>query len=243
MSEPRFFIDDALEISEGFRLPDAVAHHMCSVLRKKSGDAIVLFNGRGGEYKATITQVEKKDVIVTITGFDEIERESPLAITLVQGISKGQRMDITLQKAVELGVKHIVPLQNQRSTVQLKGERIQSRMNHWQQVVISACEQCGRNTIPELLLPMSVDEWLAKDTNSRKLLLAPGGKYKLSNLPDSQEATSILVGSEGGLTETEINEATASGYISINIGPRIFRTETAAIVTLSLCQGLWGDLS
>ena len=244
MSLARFYIDENLSIGSEQLLPETVAHHLKTVLRKQMDDEIILFNGQGGEYKSRICKIDKKQVFIEVLSFQDIERESPLSITLAQGISKGQRMDITLQKAVELGVSRIVPIRNQRSTVQLKEDRKASRMNHWRQVIISACEQSGRNRIPELLSPCSLDEWLEQDSNAHKLLLAPEGEKSLRALEinDKTPYISLLTGSEGGLTDGEINQACDSGYAAVKMGPRVFRTETAALVAISVCQSLWGDL-
>lgn len=242
MSLSRFFINETISSGCEKQLPADVSHHLKNVLRKQQGEHVILFNGLGGEYEAEIIHLAKKDVHVHIIEFRDIERESPLDITLAQGISKGQRMDFTIQKAVELGVHKIAPILNQRSNIQLKDDRKENRLKHWQQVIISACEQSGRNTIPELFMPMSVSEWLEQDTNSRKLVLAPEGQTRLSSLKGTHEKTSILIGSEGGLSQDEINRAIDKGCLSVQMGPRIFRTETAALVVLSACQSLWGDL-
>ncbi len=243
MSLSRFYIKDELVIGCEKLLAAEVSHHLKNVLRKQLDEHVILFNGQGGEYEAEITNITKKQVHVQILAFRDIERESPLSITLAQGISKGHRMDYTLQKAVELGVHKIIPIQNQRSNVQLSENRTASRLNHWQQVIISACEQCGRNRLPTLLSPMSVDDWLEQDDNPRKFVLAPDGKIRLSSLKISNEDISILIGSEGGLNVEETGKAIKNGYESIQMGPRVFRTETAALVVISACQALWGDLS
>ena len=243
MTISRFFIEQPLANQELIDLPEKVAHHLVTVLRKKPAEKLILFNGDGFEYQASIEQIRKKQVSVRIHQHTELDNESPLNITLAQGISKGQKMDMTLQKAVELGVKRVVPIMNERSTVQLKAERIDSRMAHWQQVIISACEQCGRNRIPELIPPMTVEDWGQNDNADHKLLLSPEAKHSLSSVAvKPADSISLMVGSEGGLNQHEIEQLLQAGYQNIQLGPRILRTETAALVMLSLCQAQWGDL-
>ena len=243
MPQSRFYLEDTLQINGEIALPVKVAHHARAVLRMQEHDDLILFNGQGGEYAARIVSINKKELRVQILGFRDIDCESPLAITLVQGISKGQKMDFTLQKAVELGVSKIVPIRNQRSNVKLQANRKESRMQHWQQIIISACEQCGRNSLPELLKPLTVDEWLEQDNNPRKLILLPEGDGDLSVLSKSRDSISLMIGSEGGFNQLEIDQAMNCGYQAMAIGPRILRTETAALVALSVCQTLWGDFA
>lgn len=242
MSRARFFIDDELIVGEKRKLPKDVSHHMMTVLRKRVSDQVVLFNGRGGEYVASIIAANKRDIEVELLSHNPIERESSISVTLAQGIGKGQRMDLVIQKAVELGVHYIVPLKNQRSNVSLKGDRLTSRMQHWRQVVMSACEQCGRNTLPQVSSPLTVEEWISGDDNPAKLILVPGTNKGISEVISNPNQISLLIGSEGGLTEEEIQQAMNSGYECISMGTRILRTETAALAALSACQTLWGDL-
>ena len=243
MTISRFFTAQPLVGQELIDLPEKVAHHLVTVLRKKPTEKLILFNGDGYEYHASIEQIRKKQVSVRIHQYTEVDTESRLNITLAQGISKGQKMDMTLQKAVELGVNRVVPIMNERSTVQLKADRIESRMAHWQQVIISACEQCGRNRLPELITPMSVEDWSHTDNSDHKLLLSPRAEHSLSSVVvKPNESISLMVGSEGGLSDHEIEQLMQAGYRNIQLGPRILRTETAALVMLSLCQAQWGDL-
>ncbi len=242
MAEPRFYIPQSL--AEGMRLalPATAAHHAARVLRLRSGDAVTLFNGQGGEYAARIAAVGKHDVDVEIGRHDPIERESPLTVTLVQAISSGERMDLTIQKAVELGVARIVPVESERSVVRLQGERARKRLEHWRQVVVSACEQCGRNRIPEVRMASALDAWLAtKEDDAARWVLLPGADTALRDLPRPQPLIELLVGPEGGLTHAEADAARRSGYQAVRLGPRVLRTETAAPALLSALQALWGD--
>lgn len=242
MSVPRFHVPQSL--AEGMRLalPAAAAHHAARVLRLHGGDAVTLFNGRGGEYAARIAAIGKRDVEVEIGRHDPVERESPLAVTLVQAVSSGERMDLTIQKAVELGVTRIVPVASERSVVRLQGERADKRVAHWQQVAISACEQCGRNRIPEVRMISPLDVWLAAEvSDALRWVLLPGAHTVLRDLPRPQKQIDLLVGPEGGLTEAEAEAARRAGYRPVRLGPRVLRTETAAPALLAALQALWGD--
>jgi 16S rRNA (uracil1498-N3)-methyltransferase len=242
MSNPRFYVPVALTASAPLALPEAAAHHAAHVLRLRSGDGVTLFDGRGGEYAARIIAIGKRDVSVAIERHDPVERESPLPVTLVQALSSGERMDLTIQKAVELGVARIVPVESERSVVRLKGERAEKRVAHWQQVVISACEQCGRNRIPEVRMISPLAVWLAAEvTDAQRWLLLPGADAALRDLPRPQKPIELLVGPEGGLTDAEVDAAQRAGYQPVRLGPRVLRTETAAPALLAALQALWGD--
>jgi len=223
-------------------LPSAAAHHAARVLRLRAGDAVTLFNGQGGEYAARIVAIGKRDVEVEIGRHDPVERESLLAVTLVQSISSGERMDLTIQKAVELGVTRIVPVESARSVVRLDGERAAKRQQHWQQVAISACEQCGRNRIPEVRTISPLDAWLAAmEADTLRWILLPGADTALRDLPRPQKSVELLVGPEGGFTDDETGAARRAGYRPVRLGPRVLRTETAAPALLAALQALWGD--
>ncbi|HJX16884.1 MAG TPA: 16S rRNA (uracil(1498)-N(3))-methyltransferase [Acidiferrobacterales bacterium] len=258
MSSPRFYIPVALAAQTTLALPEAAAHHAARVLRLRGGDAVTLFNGTGGEYTARITAIGRHDesrdgrgrprreqtvdVTVAIERHDPVERESPLPVTLVQALSSGERMDLTIQKAVELGVSRIVPVESERCVVRLKGERAVKRVTHWQQVVISACEQCGRNRIPEVRMISPLDVWLAaEESDAQRWLLLPGARTALRELPRPQKPVELLVGPEGGLTDVEADAAQRAGYQPVRLGPRVLRTETAAPALLAAVQALWGD--
>jgi 16S rRNA (uracil1498-N3)-methyltransferase len=262
MSNPRFYVPATLGAPATLALPQAAAHHAAHVLRLRSGDAVTLFNGSGGEYAACIAAIDKRDVTVTIEHHDPVERESPLPVTLVQALSSGERMDLTIQKAVELGVSRIVPVESERSVVRLKGERAEKRVAHWRQVAISACEQCGRNRIPEVRMIAPLAVWLAAEQTSPYIdegmdelecvgnrrssaalrwVLLPGASRALRDLPRPQQPIELLVGPEGGLTDAEADAARRAGYQPVRLGPRVLRTETAAPALLAALQALWGD--
>jgi 16S rRNA (uracil1498-N3)-methyltransferase len=181
-------------------------------------------------------------VTVAIERHDPVERESPLPVTLVQALSSGERMDLTIQKAVELGVARIVPVESERCVVRLKGERAEKRVAHWRQVAISACEQCGRNRIPEVRMISPLEVWLAAEKNDAlRWVLLPGAHTALRDLPRPQKPVELLVGPEGGLTDAEADAAQRAGYQPVRLGPRVLRTETAAPALLAALQALWGD--
>jgi 16S rRNA (uracil1498-N3)-methyltransferase len=243
MGVPRIFIDQPLNSGERVLLREDSAHHIAQVLRKKVQDSVVLFNGRGGEFQARIESIQRTNVQVRIGAYAAVERESPLRITLVQGISRGERMDYTLQKSVELGVSAIVPVQTQRSTVRLDEERGGRRIVHWRKVLIGACEQCGRNQVPRLEPPQRLEQWLIHPQPGLKLLLAAEAKAALASLSSPQGEITLLAGPEGGFSEEEQRAAKAAGYLPLSLGPRVLRTETAALAALAALQTLWGDLA
>ena len=224
-------------------LPLAAAHHLTRVLRAAVGDDVVVFSG-GTEFAATITRVGKHGVTVKLAAGRVVDREAPLAFALAQAISGGERMDLTLQKAVELGVKSVQPLFSERSVVRLDAERAAKRIAHWQQVLISACEQCGRNIVPELAVPQPVIDWLGalppRRTGEGRILLSPHAGARLAELPRPSAAV-LLAGPEGGFTEGEIGLAQQRGFVAVRLGPRVLRTETAALAALAAMQTLWGD--
>ena len=241
----RFHFQGRLGNGSEVRLQADAAHHAVRVLRLAVGDPVVLFDGQGGEFEARITRIDKGEVAVKTGAHRDIERESRLHIVLVQGLSSGDRMDITLQKAVELGVAAIQPLATERSVVKLKEERAQRRMEHWQNLVISACEQCGRNRVPEVLPLLDLPDWLAQvempaPAGEARLLLSPGAAQSLRERAPVTHLT-LLVGPEGGLSPVETQLAQSRGFMPVRLGPRILRTETAALATLSAIQALWGD--
>jgi 16S rRNA (uracil1498-N3)-methyltransferase len=238
----RVYTDQPLPPHSNINLPEAVSHHLSRVLRLRIGEALHVFNGRGGRHEARIVSIGKRQVEVELLVFKEEERESNLDILLAQGISRGQRMDYAIQKAVELGVKRIVPILTGHGNVSLKDERIESRLRHWEGIVIHACEQCGRNQLPTLSPPISFNDWLAQDTNSLRLILDPESDHSLGDIPEPGGALSLLCGPEGGFSRDEVQIALRKGYTGVRLGPRVLRTETAAVAALSACQILWGDL-
>jgi 16S rRNA (uracil1498-N3)-methyltransferase len=244
-SGARFHFQGKLGNGSEVRLHPDAAHHAVRVLRLAVGEPVVLFDGLGGEFEARITRIDRGDVSVKTGAHLDVERESPLHIRLVQGLSSGDRMDITLQKAVELGVAAIQPVATERSVVKLKDERAQRRMEHWQNLVISACEQCGRNRVPEVSPLMSLPDWLAQlngpaPDGEARWLLSPAATVPLKELAPPARMM-LLIGPEGGLSPAETQLAQSRGFRPVRLGPRILRTETAALAALSAIQALWGD--
>ncbi len=224
-------------------LPNGAAHHAIRVLRLKRGDEVRLFNGEGGEYEASIHRVEKDCVTVDIGRHHDIERESKLQVCLAQAITTGDKMDYTLQKAVELGVARIQPLQTNRALVRLTQERADKRLQHWQNVVISASEQCGRNTVPQVAAILAFEEWVAAtDPAAARMMLSPYAEQSLRDCPAPAGEVNLVIGPEGGLNREEIAFAQAKGFTSVRMGPRVLRTETAPLAALAVMQVLWGDL-
>ena len=246
MNLPRFYCREALSPGAHVELPEPVARHAVRVLRLPPGAAVVLFDGRGGEYLAHIERITKDKVFVALAAWNDVERESPLAVTLVQALQAGEKMDFTIQKAVELGVRDIVPVESRRSVLKLAGERAAKRIAHWQGVAAAACEQCGRNQVP-LVAPLErLDQWLARAApkDCVRVMLAPGAELTLAELlpvsPDGRQVQ-LLIGAEGGLDPQEVIAAQQAGFQAVRMGPRIMRTETAGLAALAALQGLWGD--
>jgi 16S rRNA (uracil1498-N3)-methyltransferase len=247
MNAPRFFCDLGLRPGLCLDLPETVARHAARVLRLPPGSAITLFDGRGGEYPATLEAVGKEKVTARLGDWRAVERESSLDLTLAQAIQAADKMDYTLQKAVELGVNAIVPVASARSVVKLSGERQCKRQAHWQAVVIAACEQCGRNRAPEVLPVHALPAWLhtcGRALSGVKWMLSPGAPPLGAQRPIDNPANipvTLLVGAEGGLTAEETQDAESAGFLPVGLGPRILRTETAALAALAALQALWGD--
>jgi 16S rRNA (uracil1498-N3)-methyltransferase len=234
-----------LEPGRSYTLPPPQAHHAMRVLRLKRGDAVLLFNGDGAEYTAAVVAASRDRFALDVTGREEMDREAPFAVTLAQAISSGERMDYTIQKAVELGVAAIQPLESRRSVVRLSADRAQRRVAHWQAVVIAACEQCGRNRVPSVLPLMQLDEFLAasgaRRDSERRVLLSPRSARSLRDLERPAGAIVMLAGPEGGFSPEEERMAEQVGFLAVRLGPRVLRTETAAVAALAAMQALWGD--
>ncbi len=241
MSTARFYTRIALSPGARLDLPEPVARHAVRVLRLAVGAEITLFDGRGGEYPATIEHIERERVTVHLGNWLLRECESPLEITLVQAVQAGDKMDFTLQKAVELGVAAFYPVTSRRSVVRLSGERAARRVAHWQGVAAAACEQCGRNHIPTVGMLEPLEQWLARPAQGAlRFMLSPDARASLPVSPPSR-AVQLLVGAEGGLDPVEIAAAQSAGFVPIRLGPRILRTETAGPAALAAMQALWGD--
>ena len=243
MSNLRFYSPDKLSLGTSIKLSDNAATHATRVLRLNEGDVINLFNGDGFDYICELILVKKNEVLAKVKGSAAINNEPPLNITLLQGISSGDRMDYTIQKAVELGVKQIQPIATERSVVKLSAERAEKRVEHWQNVVISACEQCGRAIIPIVSAPKTLANWLAANPQaaSTRVLLNPIGAKRLAEIAKPAGEIQLLIGAEGGLSNAEIDTAISHGFQSVILGPRILRTETAALAAMSAMHTLWGD--
>ncbi len=242
MMNPRFFCPQPLAPRSLAGLPAAAAHHALRVLRLSVGDAVTLFNGEGGEYPGRLVEAGRS-ARVELDEWLPIERESPLDITLAQALPSGDKMDFVVQKAVELGVARIQPLIASRSVVKLAGERAARRVEHWRQVAISACEQCGRNRLPEIAPILDLRQWLgqlAQDNEMQRLLLSPQGGRRPRELAGNRFL--LLVGPEGGLDAEEVSAARLTGFSDLSLGPRILRTETAGPAALAALGALLGDL-
>jgi 16S rRNA (uracil1498-N3)-methyltransferase len=238
----RLYCDLPLSPGAEIALPESAARHAVTVLRLQVGDTLHLFNGAGGEYCASLVAVNKREARVRVADFLARECESPVDITLALGISAGERMDYSLQKATELGIRAIQPLATERSVVKLAGERADKRLQHWQHVVIAACEQSGRNRVPAVAPVRKLFDYLAAvDRNKRLLVLSPGADTPLKNIAPAAAAV-LLIGPEGGLAPVEYLAAETSGFEAVSLGPRILRTETAPVAALAVLQALWGDL-
>lgn len=218
-------------------------HHVSRVLRLKSGAPLTLFDGRGGEYAAILEQVRREESIIRTGEHRDIERESPLRVRLAQGIGRGERTDYAIQKAVELGVSSIVPLLTRRGVVRLDPERARRRHGHWQGIIVHACQQCGRNRIPELHEPATLQEWLHDyESDGLDVLMDAQSGDGIDTLDFRGDLVTLLVGPEGGLAAEEIECARVAGFRSIALGPRTMRTETAAVAGVAALQLKWGDL-
>lgn len=240
MSGPRIYCPQPLASQQTVELESQAAAHLVRVLRMTEGDALRLFNGDGNEYSATLCDVTKKSAVALIGEILRTDTAQPLNLHLGQVVSKGDRMDFTIQKATELGIAEITPLWSERCEVRLKGERLDKKMEHWQKVAISACEQSGRNIVPVIHPPMHFAEWAASDQSDLQFILHPHDQKPLSDY-QPPESVALLVGPEGGFSEDEVRQAIDAGFKGLTLGPRILRTETAALAALSVFQYQWGD--
>jgi 16S rRNA (uracil1498-N3)-methyltransferase len=242
----RLFVDRPLATGQTVVLPADRAHYVTRVLRARVGDALVVFDGRGGEHRATLERATRQEVAIAVGEHLERDVESPLAVTLALGISRGERMDLALQKATELGVAAVRPLFTERTVVDLAGERLQRRMAHWRGVLTAACEQSGRTRLPGLHPPASLSQHLSAHAETAVphtgLLLDPQAATGPTALPRPEGPVTLLIGPEGGLSDAERAAAYHAGYRGLRLGPRVLRTETAPLAALAILQALWGDL-
>lgn len=242
MRKTRVFVETALAPGGTVDITGGTAHYLDRVLRLREGALVELFDGRGGSFDAEILGRERKTVSLRLIRRSGEDRESPLALTLIQGISRGQHMDYTVQKAVELGIRRIVPVYTDFSNIRMDADRARKKLDHWRGVIISACEQCGRNLLPEIAPPVAITAWLPQDDNPLKLVLHPDAEPDAAMAQKPGGPVSLLCGPEGGFSDEEYAAALSAGYQPVSLGPRILRTETAAVAAIVRCQTLWGDM-
>ena len=237
----RLYVDQILETGTHLSLDEKANHYLSKVLRLRAGDPLVLFNGDGSDYAAEIVSLDRNLAELAVNTRLPAAAESELKIILVQAISRGERMDQTLQKATELGVASILPLFTERVEVRLDENRTKKRMKHWRGVITSACEQSGRATIPKLSSPISLDEWLAAEPHALRLVLDPFADQSLPGQTFADKGVELLVGPEGGLSDAELKRLKIAGVRTVSLGPRILRTETAGPAAIAVLQALAGD--
>lgn len=244
MPVPRFYCPEPPAPGGTLELPGAAAHHASRVLRLRAGDAVQVFDGKGGALNGKIREIAGKRVLLHELQTCIADAEPVLHIILAQALCGGDKMDWVVQKATELGAAEIVAVQTQRSVAKLAGDRAEKRAAHWRQVAISACEQCGRNTLPKIAPARDLAGWLteAREQDAARFVLLPEGDSTLNRQP-SKQAVVVLVGPEGGLDENEVKMARLAGFVPVRMGNRVLRTETAAMASLAAVQTLWGDFS
>lgn len=244
MIRNRLYLPEPLAAGLELEMPKELAHYIGRVLRLKRGDAIAVFNGQHGEWLATIVNITRESVRVQLEHALESLPASPLHTHLVQGISRGDRMDFVVQKATELGVERISPVLTAHGVVRLDEKRAAKRREHWASVAVSASEQCGRVQPPRIDDPIPLNDWFGRhlDLAATRILLAPGASLRLADIGRPKDGLCLLIGPEGGLSEREFEDAIAAGFTIAALGPRVLRTETAAVAALSVAQVTWGDL-
>ena len=237
---PRIFCDVRLGPGAQFALAPDAAQHVARALRLKTGDPLIVFDGRGGEYEATIERIDRGHVDVKVGGWRDVEREARMRVGLVQGLPEADKMDWIIQKAVELGVAWIQPIVCDRSVVRLHGERAERREAHWRRVAIAACEQSGRDVVPEVRATLPFQAWVAEERTVARWMLVPGATPLAAHAPPAGPVE-LLVGPEGGLSERELDLARSRRCEELSLGPRVLRTETAPLAALAAIHALWGD--
>lgn len=242
MTLPRIFISTKLEIKQKIVLDVAASRHILQVLRLQLNDQLLIFNNTGGEFKAHLIALDKQKAVVSLEEFIVRNNESPLTIALGQGISRGEKMDFTVQKAVELGVSTITPLFTSYCQVKLDDNRLEKKLHHWQGIAISAAEQSGRCYVPQILSSQTLIKWCSNVPSGLRLIFDPKATNKLSGIKERPHNITILVGPEGGWSDEEIATAEQNHFLPITLGPRVLRTETSALTAISILQALWGDL-
>jgi 16S rRNA (uracil1498-N3)-methyltransferase len=239
---PRIFVEGPLAEGQRLVLEDEAAAHLGRVLRVRPGEAVVLFDGSGPEHAGEILAAGRRTVELAVQARVDVQRESPLELVLLQGLCRSERMDWVVRKATELGASAIRPVITARSVVRLDPAKVPGRIEHWRAIAISACEQCGRNLLPDILPPLAVAPALSAHRGALGVLLDPEARIGVDALPRPKGPVCLLVGPEGGLDERERGSASAAGYLGIRLGPRILRTETAALTGIALLQARLGDL-
>jgi 16S rRNA (uracil1498-N3)-methyltransferase len=239
---PRLYVDLPLRAGERIALPERAAHHAAAVLRLREGERVIVFDGTGGEHDASIAAAARGRVEAEIGARREVERESPLAVTLVQGISSGERMDLTVQKAVELGIAAIQPVLTEKTVVRLDAERSAAKAQHWRRIVISACEQCGRNRLPDVLPVVTLADYCRDAPRGARLLLSPrAGRAMRAAAAGIAGEVVLAAGPEAGFSAAEEELLVGAGFEPVRLGPRVLRTETAALAALAALNALAGD--
>jgi 16S rRNA (uracil1498-N3)-methyltransferase len=239
----RVYVDTPVTPGKPLLVEGNAANHITRVLRLRSGDPIIVFDGSDREFDARIEDFRKDAVVVSVQDGRTLDRESPLSLTLAQGISRGERMDWVIQKATELGTTRIIPVSTKRSVVRLDEKQAEKKLQHWRGVAVAACEQCGRNRVPEVTAPVDFYNLLPPDnTGATRLLLSPKGDLRIDDLKDVGNGVTVLIGPEGGLEDVEQEAAIHAGFKAVRLGPRVLRTETAAIAALTIIQHVFGDL-
>jgi 16S rRNA (uracil1498-N3)-methyltransferase len=237
---PRIHTDGALEPDTEISLPGASAHYLLRVLRVAPGQAVVLFNGDGSDYASEVIRAGKNDLTIRVLSRLPARAESPLEITLVQALSRGERLDQTLQKSTELGADAFQPVTTERVGLRIKSDRLPGRMDHWRKVVISACEQCGRAIVPPVFKPLDLTDWLSCESGAARIVLQPCAETALTHV-ELKDKVELLIGPEGGFSDPELALLRLHGVQSASLGPRILRTETAGPAAIAILQALAGD--
>jgi 16S rRNA (uracil1498-N3)-methyltransferase len=239
----RVYVDSDLGVGQRLTVEGSAGNHIVRVLRLRVGDLLTVFNGRGGEWGGKIDEMRRDTVQVSVLEHRDQERESPFQLTLAQGISRGERMDWVVQKATELGVTRIAPVFTERSVVQLDEKQAARKVQHWRGIAVAACEQSGRNHVPEIADPVSLYDLLEKRAaGDTALLLSPGAPLRIGDVASAAGGATVLIGPEGGLAQAEQETALRRGFTPVRLGPRVLRTETAAVCALTLLQQKFGDL-
>ena len=239
----RLFVDQPLVENGLISLETDAAHYLRNVLRLKKGFELTLFNGQGGEFAATVELLSRKEVTLNIGQYRDVDLESALSIELGLSVSRGERMDVAIQKATELGASIISPVLTQHCVVKLNEERRLQRHKHWQNIIYRACEQCGRNVPPQLNVAVDLAEWLQGDLADSRIIFEPGKTATLKSFPQPVQQVAVLIGPEGGFSAQEVIDAQQVGFNALGFGPRVIRNETAAIASIAAMQVLWGDMA